>query len=146
MDNREMDFYQKLRVKIKEWLQTDDGQDNKWAEYIMLAPDLFHLLIKLTADEEVMIADKARLAAAILYFISPLDIMPEGFLGPIGYTDDIAVAAYVLNAIINHTDPEIVRKHWAGEGEILEVVQRVLASADKMIGSGLWNKLKRKFK
>lgn len=146
MDNKEMDFYQKLRVKIKEWLQSEDGQNNKWAEYLMFAPDLFHLLCKLVIDEEVMVADKAKLAAAIVYYISPLDIIPEGFIGPLGYTDDIAVAAYVLNSIINHTDPEIVKKHWAGDGEVLEVIQRILASADDMIGGGLWNKLKRKFK
>lgn len=146
MDNKQMDFYQKLRVKIKEWLQSDDGQNNKWAEYLMFAPDLFHLLCKLVMDEEVLVADKAKLAGAIIYFISPLDIIPEGLIGPLGYTDDIAVAAYVLNAIINHTDPEVINRHWAGEGEVLEVIQRILASADEMIGGGLWNKLKQKFK
>jgi uncharacterized membrane protein YkvA (DUF1232 family) len=146
MDNKQMDFYQKLRVKIKEWLQSDDGQNNKWAEYLMFAPDLFHLLCKLVLDEEVLVADKAKLAGAIIYFISPLDIIPEGLIGPLGYTDDIAVAAYVLNAIINHTDPEVINRHWAGEGEVLEVIQRILASADEMIGGGLWNKLKQKFK
>jgi uncharacterized membrane protein YkvA (DUF1232 family) len=146
VDNKEMDFYQKLRFKIKDWLQSGDGKNNKWAEYLMFAPDLFHLLCKLVIDEEVLFADKAKLAGAIVYFISPLDIIPEGLIGPLGYTDDIAVAAYVLNSIINHTDPEIVKRHWAGEGEVLEVIQRILASADEMIGGGLWNKLKGKFK
>jgi uncharacterized membrane protein YkvA (DUF1232 family) len=106
----------------------------------MFAPDLFHLLCKLVLDEQVLVADKARLAGAIVYFISPLDFIPEGLFGPLGYTDDIAVAAYVLNSIINHTDPEIVKKHWAGEGEVLDVIQRILVSADEMIGGGLWNK------
>jgi len=92
-----------------------------------------------------MIADKAKLAGAIVYYLSPLDIIPEMLIGPLGFADDIAVAAYVLNQIINNNDPEIIRKHWAGEGEVLEIIQRILASADQMLGSGLWNKIKRKF-
>lgn len=62
--------------------------------------------------------------------------------GPIGYVDDISLAAYVLNQIVNNTDPEVVRRHWAGEGDVLELTQRILAKADEMVGSGLWQKLK----
>ncbi|SFF97761.1 Uncharacterized membrane protein YkvA, DUF1232 family [Desulfotomaculum arcticum] len=144
MTTKEADFYQKLRIKIKDWL-SKDGANNKWAEYIMLAPDLFYLLYKLTLDREVLVADKVKLAAAIAYFISPIDLVPEALLGPAGYVEDIAVAAYVLNSIINNTDPGVVRKYWAGEGDVLEVIQQILKVADKMIGSGLWNKLKSRF-
>ena len=145
MREAEMDYYQKLRVKMKEWLQSDEGKTNQWAEYMMFAPDLFHLLCKLAVDKDVMIADKAKLAGAIVYYLSPLDIIPEILIGPLGFADDIAVAAYVLNQIINHSDPEIIKRHWAGEGEVLELIQRILASADQMLGSGLWNKIKQKF-
>ncbi|MEN6487551.1 MAG: DUF1232 domain-containing protein [Smithella sp.] len=145
MREAEMDYYQKLRTKMKEWLQSDEGKTNQWAEYMMFAPDLFHLLCKLAVDKDIMISDKAKLAGAIVYYLSPLDIIPEILIGPLGFADDIAVAAYVLNQIINNSDPEIVRRHWAGEGEVLELIQRILASADQMLGSGLWNKIKQKF-
>ncbi|TYO95344.1 YkvA family protein [Desulfallas thermosapovorans] len=140
--SKEMDFYQNLRVKIKKWLDSKSGADNKWAEYILLAPDIFHLLYKLTLDKDVYVADKAKLAAAIAYFISPVDLIPEALLGPAGYVDDLALAAYVLNRIINNTDPEVVRRNWAGDGDVLEVIQSILRVADKMVGSGLWKKLK----
>lgn len=142
--SKEMDFYQKLRVKIKKWLDSKNGAHNRWAEYILLAPDIFHLLYKLTLDKDVYVADKAKLAAAIAYFISPIDLMPEALLGPAGYVDDLALAAYVLNGIINNTDPEVVRRNWAGDGDVLEVIQSILRVADKMVGSGLWKKLKAK--
>lgn len=145
MIDSEMDYYQRLRLKMKEWLQSEEGRTNQWAEYIMLAPDFFHLLCKLAVDKDVLINDKAKLAAAIVYFLSPLDIIPELLIGPLGYADDIAVAAYVLNQMVNNSDPEIVKKHWAGEGAVLELIQRILGSADQMLGSGLWNKIKRKF-
>ena len=38
--------------------------------------------------------------AALLYFLSPLDTIPD-FLGVMGFTDDAAVILFVLNAIKN---------------------------------------------
>lgn len=142
---QEEDFYQKLRKKMKDRLKNKDGSVSKWSEYLLFAPDLFHLLCKLSVDKDVLVNDKAKLTGAIAYFISPIDLIPEALVGPLGYADDIALAAYVLNSIINNTDPEIVRKHWAGDGDVLEVIQSILKVADEMIGSGLWNKIKKKF-
>jgi uncharacterized membrane protein YkvA (DUF1232 family) len=36
--------------------------------------------------------------AALLYFLSPLDTIPD-FLGPLGFTDDAAVVLFVLKTI-----------------------------------------------
>jgi len=130
-------------MKIRNWLESDAGRHNKWAEYLMFAPDLFHLLCKLSLDPEVSTREKAKLAAAIAYFVSPIDLIPEALTGPIGYVDDIALAAYVLNSIVNNTNKDIVIKHWAGDGDVLNVIQQILKVADEMVGSGLWRKIKR---
>ena len=98
------DFYQQLRDKIAKWFQSDEGKKFKFAEYIMLVPDLFHLICKLAIDSEVAVADKAKLAGVIVYFISPADLFPEAVAGPLGYLDDIVLVAIALNSIINHTD------------------------------------------
>ena len=66
-------------------------------------------------------------------------------IGPIGYLDDIALAAYVLNDLINEIDPQIIRKHWAGEKDILDLIKTILANADKMIGGKLWQKIRKRF-
>lgn len=139
------DFYQSLRGKMKDWLASEEGKDYKWAEYVMFAPDLFHLLVKLSLDKDVPTPEKVKLGGAIAYFVSPVDFIPEALLGPIGYADDIAVAAWVLNSIVNDTDPEIINRHWAGDGEVLDLIQKILKAADSMIGSGLWAKIKGKF-
>jgi len=143
MRDRNQDFYRQLRGQIRAWVGSDKGRSNRWAEYILFAPDLFHLLWKLSTDPDVAPTDKVKLAAAIAYFISPIDLIPEAVVGPIGYVDDIALAAYVLHSIVNHTDPEVLRRHWAGDGDVLDVIQRILAVADGMVGSGMWKKLKR---
>ena len=40
----------------------------------------------------------AMIAAALLYFLSPLDLIPD-FLGPIGFTDDAVVLAFVFKSL-----------------------------------------------
>ncbi|MGJ7921897.1 YkvA family protein [Neobacillus sp. LXY-4] len=145
MLEHEQDFYQNFRKKMKYWEKNEDGRANKYVEFLMFGPDLFHLLCKLTVDDNVSVTDKAKLGAAIAYFISPVDFIPEVLVGPVGYIDDIAVAAYVLNSMINKADPEIVKKHWAGEGDVLEIIKKIIATADQMVGSGIMKKIKGKF-
>jgi len=139
---KELDFYQELRKKINNWLNKKGARKSKYAGYIMLAPDLFHLLVKLSLDKNVPKKEKAKLAIAIAYFISPIDLIPEALIGPLGLLDDISLAAYVLNSIINKTNPEIIKKHWAGDKDLLELIKEILKNADDMLGSGLWKKIK----
>jgi len=141
MSDREEDFYRQLRRRVQEWSTSQAGRRHQWTELILLAPDLFHLLYKLARDPRVPPGQKAQLAGAVAYFLSPVDLLPELLLGPVGLVDDIAVAALVLHRVVNHTDPELVREHWAGEGDLLEVIQRILAVADQMVGSGRWRRL-----
>ncbi len=96
-------------------------------------------------DERVPSKEKAKFIGVIAYFISPIDLLPEFILGPIGYLDDIALTAYVLNNYINDTDSQIVRELWAGDQDILSSIKNILSIADKAIGSGLWKKIQSKF-
>ena len=145
MDDEKKDFYQKLRTDIKKWFDEKNNADNIWAEYILLAPDLFHLLTKLVIDPDVPASKKVKIAGIIAYFISPLDFLPELLLGPVGYLDDIALTAYILNDIINEVDPKIVQRNWAGDRDILSLVKTIIANVNNMIGSGLWKKIIRTF-
>ncbi|HAB54606.1 MAG: hypothetical protein A2315_00410 [Ignavibacteria bacterium RIFOXYB2_FULL_35_12] len=145
MDEQKKDFYQKLRADIKKWLEEKTASENTWTEYIMLAPDLFHLLTKLSLDPDVPASKKVKIAGIIAYFISPIDLIPELLLGPVGYLDDIAATAYILNDIINEVDPKIIQRNWAGEKDILVLVKTIIANANNMIGSGLLKKLRKTF-
>lgn len=142
MDEKQKDFYVKLRTKIHAYLQK---HDTPYAEFLLLAPDLFHLLVKLSIDERVPRDKKLKFIAVIAYFISPLDFLPEMILGPLGYFDDIALTAYVINQYINETDASIVRELWAGDQDVLTAIKNIILSADKFVGSGLWKKIRRKF-
>ncbi|NQV14591.1 DUF1232 domain-containing protein [bacterium] len=137
------DFYQKLRNDIREWLQTKTGKSSKWSEYVLLAPDLFHLLAKLALDKDVPANEKAKIAGALAYFISPIDLIPEALFGPIGYLDDVALAAYVINSVMKNCEHSIVTRHWAGEQDVLDLVQQIVDVAADMLGNKIWDKLKK---
>ncbi|MFT5470436.1 MAG: mannose-6-phosphate isomerase [Verrucomicrobiales bacterium] len=138
-------FYQKIRQKIQAWGESKKARDSRWIEYVLLAPDVFHLLCKLVADPEVPLKEKAKLGVAIAYFISPFDLMPEFIFGPIGYLDDLVLASWALNEVVNKVDPMIVRRHWAGDGDVLDMTKQLLAKADDMLGRGLLKRVRASF-
>jgi len=141
LDKKQQDFYQKLRIKIANYLSKHKFE---YADVLMLAPDFFHLLVKLTLDPRVEPARKTKFAFAIAYFFSPLDLFPEMIFGPLGYLDDIALAAYILNDYVNNNDSEILYEHWAGQSDILASIQNALTVGNKFLGEGLWNRIKKR--
>ena len=86
--------------------------------------------------------NKVLLGSGIAYFMSPIDLVPEAFLGPIGFADDLVLAVYILNKILTDTSIDIVREHWSGSEDVLITIQNVLNAADQMVGSNLLNKIK----
>ncbi|OIO59563.1 MAG: hypothetical protein AUJ47_10540 [Candidatus Marinimicrobia bacterium CG1_02_48_14] len=142
LNPKELDFYQKLRRRMQQWLSSPESKGNQYADYLMSAPDLFHLMVKLTLDPDVPTRLKTELGLAVAYFISPIDIMPEIIFGPIGFVDDIAVAAFVLNRVMSQVDKSIIDRHWAGDQDILVLVKMIIEKADRLLGGGAWQKVK----
>lgn len=137
-------YYLKLRRIIALWMDKQGGAVNKYGDFLLAAPDLFYLLWKLSLDSEVPMKSKTIIVAALVYFISPIDLLPEALFGPVGYLDDIALTAFVLNTVINDTSAQLVRKWWAGEHDILLLIKNILANADRFLGRGLWGRIRRK--
>lgn len=46
----------------------------------------------------------ALMAAALVYIVSPIDLVPESFLLVLGLADDVAVAAWLTAALLVETD------------------------------------------
>lgn len=134
--------YERLRARIVAWARTEEGRDSVWVRHVLLLPDLFHLLCGLALDPDVPAKHKAAVGTALAYVVLPYDLIPEGVFGPAGFTDDVALAAYVLNGILNHVDPKIVLRHWKGDQDLLRQIRNILDAADRMLGTGLWAKLR----
>jgi uncharacterized membrane protein YkvA (DUF1232 family) len=57
------------------------------------------------AGFDMKMETKVAALGALAYLVSPIDLLPERFLGPLGLADDVAVLMYALN----YCKPEITR-------------------------------------
>jgi len=136
--SRERRFYRRLRDRVRRWAERRDIPEKR-LEYLLVAPDLFVLLSRLALDERVPLQAKAKVAAGIAYFITPLDMIPD-FLGPPGFLDDVVVAAWILQSIVselNQLDPTILEEHWEGQRDVLEQITHIIDRAEDVLGRGL---------
>jgi uncharacterized membrane protein YkvA (DUF1232 family) len=138
-------FYDRMRDAIRRYLDNKGALAGKTSEYLLLAPDVFVLLWRLVNDARVNSKNKMMLGSGIAYYFFPLDLMPEGFIGPVGYIDDLVFAAYLLNRMLNDTDPSILREHWSGSDDVLTMITSVLNAADNLVGSDILGKIKKGF-
>jgi len=117
-------FYDRLR----ENLGSRAKKFGKVGELLLLVPDVFILLWRLANDPRVSSNHKVLLGSGLAYYFFPLDVVPD-FLG-IGFVDDLIFGVYILNRLLQDVDEEILREHWSGEGDVLDMIRRVLGSAD----------------
>jgi uncharacterized membrane protein YkvA (DUF1232 family) len=94
-----------------------------------LLPDLGALLRGLMHDPRVPRGSKVLLAIAIVWVISPIDLLPE-FLPVIGPLDDVIVVALVLRHVVKRAGPEVVAEHWRGDPGTLVLAMRALRVGD----------------
>ncbi|HEX9928008.1 MAG TPA: YkvA family protein [Pyrinomonadaceae bacterium] len=99
---------------------------------LMFLPNLAALCFRLLKDGRVPLAEKALFVAAIIYFISPLDFIPD-VLPFIGQIDDLYLIALTLVRLVSRTDERILREHWTGGGDIIQLVDAVIALAPRFL-------------
>ena len=100
--------------------------------FLMFLPNMVKLLGRLLKDSRVPTADKALFVAAIVYVISPLDLIPDVFPF-IGQVDDLYLVALTLLRLINRTDVEVVRGHWSGGGDIAALAASIADLAPRFL-------------
>ncbi len=136
-------FYDRVRTVIRQYVETKGSAIEKTAEFLLLVPDFFILLWRLTTDGRVSGKNKVLLGSAIAYYILPFDLIPEAIFGPIGYLDDLVFAVVILNKVLSDTDPQIVREHWPGSDDVLDTMHKVLDAADNLVGTQLVARIKK---
>ena len=70
-------------------------------------------------DDKVSLQHKAYIVGALGYFILPIDLIPDGILPVLGFTDDIAVMTLVLKLVKDSITPEIKARANARVSEII---------------------------
>lgn len=101
-------------------------------EYALFAPRLARLVWRLIRDPRVPARSKATLLVLAGYIASPIDIIPD-FITGLGQLDDLVIAAVALDQILNRVPDEIVRQHWDGDEDVLEIVRDIVDIATAFV-------------
>ena len=143
-EKKQQDFYKKLRSKVDDFIKKHPK--SKYLNYVVAAPDFFYLFCRLIGDKRVPARHKITVGTVILYFVSPIDLLPEALAPVVGFADDVFLAVYTLNQLVNSIDPEIVKELWPGDEDVMNLIKQLLEGADSVFGKGLIGKIVGLFK
>ena len=99
---------------------------------LLFVPNLLVLSARLMVDPRVPKTERVLLAGAILYAVIPFDFIPD-FIPFVGQVDDAYLIAITLLRLMTVTDPLVVRQHWRGGGDVVELVGAVALVARKFL-------------
>ena len=77
---------------------------------------------------------------ALLYVLSPLDLVPDSF-PLLGKIDDAYAILVSVAKLLRSTDRDIILRHWLGDPETIDTVRAWLNYFDEKFGSGLMKKI-----
>jgi len=86
-----------------------------------LLPNLVVLFRGLLGDPRVSRGSKALVWFAVVWVVSPIDLIPE-FIPIAGPLDDAIVAALVLRHVLRRSGAEVVAEHWRGDPAALNLI------------------------
>jgi uncharacterized membrane protein YkvA (DUF1232 family) len=142
-EKRAQDFYKRLRARLDEWLQSREGRAYRFADYLLLLPDFVHLIIRLALDRRVPMELRTQTAAVLAYVMLPFDLVPEAFVGPIGFGDDLLLVALMVRRLLTTVPQEVVLEYWTGPTGLMKTIRTILDAAEEMVGSRVWERLQR---
>lgn len=97
-----------------------------------LVPNLVKLLARLVRDPRVPRRSKILVGAVVAYLISPLDLVPDA-IPLLGVADDVLLAVYAVNHMLQRAGEEVVLEHWDGPQDLLEMVRSVLDAVGQVV-------------
>jgi uncharacterized membrane protein YkvA (DUF1232 family) len=99
---------------------------------LLFIPNLLLLCARLMVDPRVPATERVLVAGAILYALIPFDFIPD-FVPFVGQVDDAYLIALTLLRLTTVTDPAVVRQHWRGGGDVVELIGSMALMARKFL-------------
>lgn len=135
-----------LRERIGAWMEERGGDlAGDVVDIIRTVPDLVMLLIGLAKDPRVPAELKLKIGLAVAYVCSPVDLIPETLLGPLGFADDALAACMAIAGLMTRISPDIIREHWKGSSEILDLIIKGQELLGKLIPAEVMKRLNAAF-
>ena len=99
---------------------------------LMFIPNMVLLCARLLSDPRVPRTEKALVAGAIVYAIIPFDLIPD-MIPFVGQLDDAYLIAMTLLRLMDRTEPDVLRAHWNGGGDVVQLVEAMATLSAKFL-------------
>lgn len=104
----------------------------RMANLLFFIPNLLLLCLRLMVDPRVPAKERILVGGAIIYAVVPFDFIPD-MLPFVGQIDDAYLIAMSLLRLMMVTDPLVVREHWRGGGDVVELVGAIALASSKLL-------------
>jgi uncharacterized membrane protein YkvA (DUF1232 family) len=99
---------------------------------LLFVPNLVLLSGRLMIDPRVPAKERLLVAGAIVYAITPIDLIPD-MLPFVGQIDDAYLITLTLLRLMTVTEPRVVREHWRGGGDAVELIGSTALIASRLL-------------
>lgn len=138
-----LSFYDRLRERVMRAVEGRSGRPGRTAaDLLLVAPDLFILLARLALDRRVPASSRRLIIGAVVYFLTPVDLLPEGLVGPVGFLEDAVLAVAVLETALG-ANSELAQSHWSGARALGEILRDTSRAAHHLLGADLYRRFQR---
>ena len=139
-----LSFYDRLRDRVVDAVEQRGGKFGPAVvKALLLVPDVFILMVRLTLDREVPASARAMIGGALAYFILPVDLLPEAVMGVGGYLDDLVLASAVLAQTFSGDLEPYARKHWSGREDLRQVLADVADAGQGLLGHDMYARVRK---
>ena len=105
---------------------------SRMTNLLLVIPNLLLLCARLMTDGRVPAKERLLVAGAIVYAFVPLDFIPD-MLPFVGQVDDAYLIALTLLRLMTVTEPRVVREHWRGGGDVVELIGATALVAARLL-------------
>jgi uncharacterized membrane protein YkvA (DUF1232 family) len=99
---------------------------------VLVIPNLLLLSARLMVDPRVPAKERMLVAGAIVYAFVPFDFIPD-MIPFVGQIDDAYLIALTLLRLMSVTEPRVVREHWRGGGDVVELIGATALIAGRLL-------------
>jgi len=94
-------------------------------------------------DPRVPSAARRFIVGAVVYFVTPVDLLPEAIVGPAGYLEDVVLAAALLSVVLGPDLEPMAERYWSGSKRLRTSLADITSVAYSVLGENLYLRLQR---
>ena len=117
---------------VSEKLMSNSLLRARMKNLLLFVPNLVLLCGRLMVDPRVPAKERILVAGAVVYALMPFDFIPD-LLPFVGQVDDAYLVALSLLRLATVTEPAVVREHWRGGGDVVELIGSTAMIASKLL-------------